>query len=129
MTETTLSRRNGALIIRNQTRDSTLCDRGAVADNPWTRLVGLLGRSSLAVGEGLLIVPCSSIHMFFMRFPIDAVYLDCDGRVVGVDEDLRPWRVGGFYRGARYVIELPSGAAASTGTEVGDQVVVEGYTL
>ena len=117
------------LRVANTTRGTDLVRGGRVADNAWTRLVGLLGSAGLAPGEGLLIVPCSSIHMFFMRFPIDAVYLNRDLEVVGLDADLKPWRIGRFYRGARYVLELPAGAIAESATEVGDQVAVEGYRL
>ena len=118
-----------SLQVANITRDTALVRRGRVADSAWTRFVGLLGDTGLAPGEGLLIAPCSSIHMFFMRFAIDAVYLNRDLRVVGLDAALRPWRIGRFYRGARYVLELPVGAIAERATEVGDQVAVEGYRL
>ena len=117
------------LHVANTTRGTDLMRGGRVADNAWTRLVGLLGGAGLDPGEGLLIVPCSSIHMFFMRFAIDAVYLNRDLEVVGLDTDLRPWRIGGFYRGARYVLELPVGAIAASDTQVGDRVAVEGYRL
>jgi len=121
--------RGDRVVIRNETRGTTLAECAGVADTAWTRLVGLLSRSSLARGEGLLITPCSSIHMFFMRFPIDAVYLNRACRVVGLDAELRPWQVGRFYRGTRHVIELPVGTIAASGTEVGDSVAVEGYPL
>jgi uncharacterized membrane protein (UPF0127 family) len=86
---------------------------------------GLLGRSGLDVGEGLLIRPASSIHMFFMRFAIDAVFLDRSLRVVGVAADLRPWRIA-WRRGARAVLELPAGEAARRGLGVGDRLVLGG---
>jgi uncharacterized membrane protein (UPF0127 family) len=117
------------LQVKNATRGTDLVRCGRVADNAWTRLVGLLGSAGLADGEGLLIAPCSSIHMFFMRFSIDAVYLNRDLEVVGLDADLKPWRIGRFYRGAHYVLELPVGAIVASATEVGDRVVIEGYRL
>jgi uncharacterized membrane protein (UPF0127 family) len=100
--------------------DGTIvCARCAIADNPWTRLRGLLGRASLAQDEGLLIRPSGSIHMAFMRFPIDAVFCDRELVVLDVVRDLKPWRVASR-RGAKVVIELAVGAAA--GVEPGDRL-------
>ena len=119
----------GPLRVANATRSTGIVDDGRVADNAWTRLVGLIGSQPLRPGQGLLIVPCSSIHMFFMGYAIDAVYLNRDLQVVGLDADLGPWRIGRFYRGARYVLELPVGAIASSGTKSGDILAVDGYRL
>jgi uncharacterized protein len=88
-----------------------VCERCTVADGPLTRLRGLLGRRELPRGEGLLLRPSPSIHTWFMRFPIDAVFLDRELSVVGVVADLKPWRVAGR-RGARSVLELPAGECA-----------------
>lgn len=76
-------------------------------------------------GHALVIDPCTSIHMFFMRFPIDVLYLNRDNEVVRAQKGLKPWRVGPLYtRGARFVIELPAGAIERSGTDVGDQLVI-----
>jgi uncharacterized membrane protein (UPF0127 family) len=92
------------------TEDGTVvCARCHLAVNPWTRLRGLLGRASLDDDEGLLLRPAGSIHMFFMRFAIDAVFCDRDLVVLDVVHDLKPWRMAGK-RGAKVVIELPVGA-------------------
>jgi uncharacterized protein len=87
---------------------TVVCERCSVADNPLTRLKGLLGKRGLAQGEGLLIRPAGSVHTCFMRFPIDVVFLDRDLRVIDVVHELRPWRLAGR-RGARAVLELPAG--------------------
>src|SRR5438034_4707941 len=98
-------------IIEVRTEDGReVCERCAVADNPLTRLRGLLGRRGLESGEGLLLRPAGSIHMFFMRFAIDAVFLSRDGEVLKVAPNVRPWRTAGA-RGAKVVIELPAGEA------------------
>jgi uncharacterized membrane protein (UPF0127 family) len=102
---------------------SLVCERCLLAETPLARMRGLLGRAGLARGEGLLLRPASSIHMWFMRFPIDAVFLDGDGRVLKVVAGLRPWRLAGC-RGARDVLELPAGAAARTGLAPGDRLVL-----
>jgi hypothetical protein len=73
---------------------------------------GLLGRVSLAPGEGMLFPRTGSIHMWFMRFAIDAVFCDRDDVVLHVERGLRPWRIAA-YRGAKSVLELPEGAAAT----------------
>ena len=85
---------------------------------------GLLGRSGLDPAEGLLIKPTNSVHMFFMRFPIDVVFLDRDMVVRKVVETLRPWRMTAC-RGARAALELPAGAAGRRGIAVGERLVLE----
>ena len=105
--------------------DSTVvCERCAIAATPWRRFKGLLGRKSLDPDEGLLIRPTSSIHMFFMRFAIDAVFLDPELAVRKVVPQLKPWRVA-FARGAKSVLELPAGAAARRGLAPGDRLALE----
>jgi uncharacterized membrane protein (UPF0127 family) len=98
-----------------------VCEECLVAATPFTRLRGLLGRKSLPSGQGILLRPAASIHTFFMRFAIDAVFLDEELRVVAIAADLRPWRAAGK-RGARAVLELPAGECARRGLAVGDQV-------
>jgi uncharacterized protein len=95
-----------------------VCEHCAVAGSMRARMRGLLGRDSLEEGHGLLIPKTSSIHMFFMRFAIDAVFLDRDLRVRKVVEGLSPWRVA-VAPGARSVLELPAGGAARAGISVG----------
>ena len=85
-----------------------VCGRCLVADRPVTRLRGLLGRSELPAGDGLLLRPSPSVHTWFMRFPIDVVFLDRRLEVLDVRSDVRPWRVAGR-RGARAVLELAAG--------------------
>jgi uncharacterized protein len=76
-------------------------------------------------GEGMLIDPCSSIHTFWMRFPIDVIYVDREGRVVRADRSMKPWRIGPVFTGSRWVVELPSGTIDATGTQIGDLLQVE----
>jgi uncharacterized membrane protein (UPF0127 family) len=101
---------------------TVVCARCKVAESPLARMRGLLGRSSLAADEGMLFRPAGSIHMFFMRFPIDAVFCDRDLQVVAVARDVRPWRTARA-RGAKVVVELAVGAASDL--EAGDQLVLE----
>src|ERR1700692_4880832 len=94
------------LKLRNEDGD-VVCERCTLPRNPDTRMHGLLGRSGLAQGEGLLPQPAGSIHTAFMRFPIDAVFLDGDQRVLKVAPDLQPWRAVAA-KHARTVLELAS---------------------
>jgi uncharacterized protein len=110
--EVTLKRENGDVV----------CDRCVVAASPFSRMKGLLGRSELRPGEGLLLRPASAIHTFFMRFAIDAVFLDRDWRVVGIAGDVAPWRTAGR-KGAKAVLELPAGESARRGLRPGDLLV------
>ena len=92
--------------------------RREVAARPLTRMRGLLGRDGLSPGEGMLITKSGSIHTAFMRFPIDAVFLDRDLRVRKVVAAIPPFRAAAA-RGARHVLELGAGEAARTGIVVG----------
>jgi uncharacterized membrane protein (UPF0127 family) len=103
---------------------SVVCERCVVADSFVMRLRGLLGRRELPRDEGLLISPSSSIHTWFMRFPIDVVFLDRDLRVVGVAADVRPWRLR-WRKGARQVLELAAGEAAARRIEAGDRLALK----
>jgi uncharacterized membrane protein (UPF0127 family) len=96
-----------------------VCERCLVADTPFARMRGLLGKRGLAPEEGVLLRPAGSVHTLFMRFAIDAVFLDRELRVVGVAERLRPWRAAGR-RGAKAVVELAAGEAARRGVRAGD---------
>lgn len=111
------------LTIVNRTRgDSIVCARAEVADNAWKRLRGLLGRSGLPEGQGMLFRGESSIHSAFMRFRFDAVFMDRELRVVGLAEHIPPWRVRAA-RGARNILELGAGEISRTGLAIGDQLV------
>jgi uncharacterized membrane protein (UPF0127 family) len=111
--------------VINTTRQATLAERAGFANSVLTRGLGLMGQPTLPPGSGLVIDPCTSIHMFFMRFAIDALYVAQDGVVLRVAERLRPWRLGPIILHSRYVVELPAGTAAHTGTRPGDILRVE----
>jgi uncharacterized protein len=98
-----------------------VCERCLLAETPLTRLRGLLGRTELERGEGLLLRPASSIHTFFMRFPIDAVWVDRELNVLKVSPDLRAWRTAAC-KGAKGVVELPAGEAERLAIVPGDEL-------
>ena len=113
------------MIIRNATRGTELANAAWVARSYASRMVGLMGRASLEPGEALVLDPASSVHTAFMRFAIDVVYLDRSKRVVKAVSALKPYRVSGVLRGARSVVEFPSGVVEETGTVAGDELVFE----
>lgn len=110
--------------VRVATSDGIeVCGDCRVADSFAARLRGLLGRRGLEAGEGLLIPRTSSVHTHFMRFAIDVVFLDADGRVGKIARGLRPWRFAGA-RGAQDVLELPAGRCDGVGLREGALVVL-----
>jgi uncharacterized membrane protein (UPF0127 family) len=111
------------LVALERDDGSLVCERCLLAETPLTRARGLLGRAGLERGEGILLRPASSIHMWFMRFAIDAVFLDQESRVLRIARHLRPWRLAGC-KGARAVIELPAGECERVGLIPGDVVRV-----
>lgn len=118
---------------RNVDRDTVLATRLESADSLWARFMGLMGRASLEAGSGLWLPDSNGIHMMFMRFPIDAVFLGrpvaADGGarpVLSVHHRLRAWTgLVPFVRGAHGVLELPVGTIAATGTVRGDRIALE----
>ena len=111
--------------IHNSSRGTQLASEAHAARGFWSRLIGLVGRSSLQTGEALVFEPCNSIHTAFMRFAIDVVYVDRSRRVVKVVSRLKPFRMSGALRDACSVIELPGGTVANTGTAPGDQLAFD----
>jgi uncharacterized protein len=112
--------------IVNQTREQVLAERAELARSFWARGRGLMGREFLPESYALIIYPESSIHTFFMRIPIDVLFVGRDNRVVGLREAMPPSRLfAGVapWRG-RYVIEMPAGVIQATGTAIGDQLVL-----
>lgn len=116
---------------RNVTRSTVLAGELEVAGSLWAKFKGLMGRPSLAPGAGLWLPESNGIHMMFMRFPIDAVFLGRDeadsGRIVlSVHPGLRAWTgLVPLIRGAHGVLELPAGTIEATATAVGDRVAIE----
>lgn len=98
-----------------------VCESCLVAATPLARMRGLLGRASLPAGEGILLRPSGSIHTFFMRFPIDAVFVDRELTVLGTAENVPPWRTAAR-RGAKAVLELSAGECARRGVRPGDRL-------
>jgi uncharacterized membrane protein (UPF0127 family) len=110
--------------VRNQTRNTVLGEAVEVADTSEKRRVGLLKHARLDPGTGLWIVPCESVHTFFMKFPIDLVYLDRKRKVRKVRHAVPAWRLSACLT-AHSILELPAGTAEKSGTQPGDELLIE----
>ena len=110
--------------VRNETRKTVLAEAADVADTSAKRRTGLLKHSRLEPGDGLWIRPCESVHTFFMKFPIDLVYLDKRLTVRKVRHAVPAWRLSACLT-AHSVLELPAGTVRQTGTAVGDVLAME----
>ncbi len=108
--------------VRNRTRGTVVAQDAGVASNWFARLRGLIGLRGLEPGTGLIIRPCSSIHTFFMAFPIEVLFVDKGNRVLLATSPIEPWRIGPIVPQAHYVVELPAGAAAASQTMRGDEL-------
>ena len=107
------------LCLRNRRSGRVLARRLLPALDSKTRRTGLLGRTSLAEGEAMIIAPTNAIHTWFMRFAIDIVFVNREGRIVKTRSTLKPWRMTGALRGYA-AIELPAGSLQSHDTIRGD---------
>lgn len=110
--------------IINESKNIILAERAEIADTFWLRLKGLLGRKQLELKAGLILNPCNSIHTFFMRFPIDAAFIDSKNRIVKAYHSLPAWRASGMFLNSSLCIELPAGTLLTSGTETGDYIQI-----
>jgi uncharacterized protein len=117
--------RYGSARITNQTRGTVVADQCRIARGIAQRIFGLHLLPRLQIGEGLLLPGATTIDTTFMRYPIDLVFLDTSRQVTRVVPDMAPWRMVLRGHGGRDCLELPAGAAASSGTVVGDQLLLE----
>jgi uncharacterized membrane protein (UPF0127 family) len=111
----------GKLALVNQRTDEALAERIEVAVTRRDRRRGLLGRSGLDASSALILAPCAAIHTMFMRFDIDAVFVDDDGRAVKIVRDMTPWRIA-IGPTAHAVVELPAGSLRDRQVNVGDRL-------
>jgi len=108
----------------NRTTGRILAGKVLLAETLWSRMRGLLGRDALPQAEGLLIRPCCGVHTFFMKFPIDVVFLDGGNRVIAAAVNLKPYRMTRIVRASRSVLELAAGTVDASGTRTGNEVII-----
>lgn len=112
-------------LIKNQANGLVIGSNIQVADSFLSRFKGLLGKKSLAAGEGLLITNCRQIHMFLMFFPLDILFLDVNQVVVFVEKNIKPWTISKSVPNAVAVVELAAGTISSTQTHIGDKLSIK----
>lgn len=110
--------------VINARSGAVLADSLVSAHDSRSRRKGWLGRTSAPLGEAIWILPCEAIHCFFMRFPIDVLFLDRDLRIVQVRRSVKPWRIAVCLK-AYSVIELPEGVIDATATGAGDRIILQ----
>jgi len=108
----------------NLINQTVLADKIELANSFSKRLNGLIGRSGLNKGEALILFPCNAVHTFFMKFPIDVIFLDQEAVILEVVENLKPYRFSPIIVKAKYVIELPAGHITTTGTVKGHRLQI-----
>ncbi len=106
----------------NQTKNTILAEEVYFADTPAKRIKGLLGRKNFASKEALIIKPCNSVHTFFMRFPIDLLFINKNNQVIKLIPNLAPFRLSPICVSSCFVVELPAGVIEDTLTSQGDQL-------
>ncbi|WP_066055600.1 DUF192 domain-containing protein [Robertmurraya korlensis] len=117
-------------MIINLTKQLVISTKYTIANTFISRFMGLIGRDSLSDGEALILQPCTSIHTYFMKFPIDCIFLDKNNYVIYIVYHLKPWKLSPILLNARTVIELPSHIHLKDQIDIGDKIVykIESYT-
>lgn len=111
--------------IINHTQNTVLAEKATCADTFFSRMRGLLGRKSLSAGEALVITRCNSIHMFFMQFPIDVIFIDKENIVVGLLKKIQPNTLSPIFWSSSKAVELPAGTLEFTRTSSKDKICFE----
>ena len=108
--------------IVNRTQNTVLADNAMWAQSFWSRLRGFLARPEPQPGQGLILDPCQSVHMWGMRYSLDILFSDHENRVVHIQPSLKPWKLSKRVPSAQRVIELPVGTLQASGTCIGDEL-------
>ncbi len=111
--------------IINLTKNHILAENILLADSFLKRLKGLLGHKSFEKNQAMILRPSNSVHTFFMRFPIDVLFVDRNNTVVRTVRNMRPFRATGIYLKSVFVIEFPAGVISSTQTTEGDYLQIQ----
>ena len=111
--------------IINRTKNTILAEEVIVADTVFKRIKGLLGKKEFKKAQALILKPCNSIHTFFMRFPIDVLFVDKNHKVIKAATNLPPFRLTRIYFNAQFAVELPFDTIKSTATCAGDSLIIE----
>lgn len=115
------------MVLINKTNDSIISKNMKVADSYFKRLKGLMFTKEFPEENSLQLIPCNQIHTFFMKYMIDALYLDKNNNIIFIDENLKPGKVGKRIKKALSVIELPSGNVKKFNIKIGDLIIIENF--
>ena len=111
--------------ILNITKNTVLADDVEIASTALKRMIGLLGKDNISAGNALVLMPCDSIHTFFMRFPIDVLFVDKSNKIIKAVKAIRPFRLTRVYFRSNYCVELPVGSIDAANTAEGDVIRME----
>jgi len=111
--------------VVNATRQRILAEPAKISTGSLGRALGLMFTKSMDAGTGLILEPCNSIHMFWMNYAIDAIFLDKNVRVVGLVQEIKPWRTSKMFLHATTCVELPAGTIAKSDTRIGDTLIIQ----
>lgn len=111
--------------IYNFTQKNEISSEAELANNFFARARGLLGRKRLEQEKALILPHCQAIHMFFMQFPIDVVFVDGDRRVIGLIKNIQPFTLSPIFFRAHFAIELAAGSIERKQIALGDVLVFE----
>ncbi|MCP3685705.1 MAG: DUF192 domain-containing protein [bacterium] len=111
--------------VTNLTKNTLIADKAILANSFSSRMIGLLNRKSINAGEALIITNCQSIHMFFMKFSIDVIFISADRRIVGLSENIQPFHLSPHFWKSKCAIELPAGTVKSSQSSIGDTIQIK----
>lgn len=111
--------------VVNATRQKILAEPAKMSTGFLSRAIGLMFTKSIDAGTGLILEPCNSIHMFWMNYAIDAIFLDKNARAVGLVQEIKPWRTSKMFLHATTCVELPAGTIAKSDTRIGDTLIIQ----
>jgi hypothetical protein len=115
------------LKIINKRNNELIGDKIILGNTIFKRFIGLIGKEFLENGEGILLTPCNSIHMMFMKIPLDIVFLSKKNTIVYLIENIKPWRISPIVFKAHSVLELPINSIKSKDIKINDELEVIGY--
>lgn len=111
--------------IINQRSNEIIGSQIVYANTYYKRFIGLIGKNELNSNEGLFLTPCNSIHMMFMKFPIDLIFLDRKNKIVHITENIKPWQISRIVFRGQSVLEVAAGKVKETESKVGDRILIE----
>jgi uncharacterized membrane protein (UPF0127 family) len=116
---------NHNLRVLNKTKHCIIASQAVLADTFFSRLKGLLGKNQLKEQEALIITQCNSIHMFFMKFAIDVIFVDKENHIVGLINEIKPFQLSPIFFKSCYAIEFAAGVIKNTNTQLGDLIELD----